>query len=260
MTLDDAVMLEWRNWQTRQTHGTNIPTQNLVLARECGFKSHFQQMTAKPKWSQEQLAAAVADEISLNGVMRRLGVHRGQRYAVRVAIETANLNIDHFKIKPRISLAAMETTRQNEKDRRAQIERSQRASGSNLSGWILEDSRKADRRKGLENDLDREFIEHLLEIHPDCSYCGERTIRRTLDRVDNTKGHLKTNVRVACIRCNLLRHDMPFEAWMSLVPHIRTTREQGLFGTWIGKGLVGTGQRPKKVLKDEAPRPPDCAP
>jgi hypothetical protein len=57
----------------------------------------------------------------------------------------------------------------------------------------------------------------------------------TVDRIDNNKGHLLTNVVPACLRCNLARGDMPYEAWLCLVPGLKEAREKGLFGAWIGK-------------------------
>lgn len=97
---------------------------------------------------------------------------------------------------------------------------------------ILRDSKKSDRKKGLDNDLDLAFIESLIE-NP-CFYCGETLLRMTLDRRDNSLGHLKSNVEAACLRCNYVRGAMPYEAWLYLVPGIRQAREAGAFGEWVG--------------------------
>lgn len=102
--------------------------------------------------------------------------------------------------------------------------------------YIVQDSRASDKRKGRENNLSREWVEQ--QIQSGCSYCGEQELRMTLDRVDNSKGHTRDNVRVACLRCNYLRRDTPFEAWLILIDAIRKAREQGAFGDWIG-GLHG---------------------
>jgi len=56
----------------------------------------------------------------------------------------------------------------------------------------------------------------------------------TLDRVDNTCGHIQSNVVSACVRCNYMRRDMPYAAWLKLLPMIKQAREEGLFGTWTG--------------------------
>lgn len=96
--------------------------------------------------------------------------------------------------------------------------------------YIVQDSRFSDKKKGLSNDLDSEFVRKL--IARGCHYCGESGIRMSLDRIDNTKGHLTGNVVPCCIRCNYLRGSMPYSAWLHLVPAIRETRELGLFDTW----------------------------
>jgi hypothetical protein len=102
--------------------------------------------------------------------------------------------------------------------------------GTDIGRFILSDSRKADRLKNRANDLDLPFIDSLI-IHP-CTYCLNDTIRMTLDRIDNDKGHTRDNVQPACIRCNYLRRDMPYDAWLYLVPSIREAVKLGLFGEW----------------------------
>lgn len=106
-----------------------------------------------------------------------------------------------------------------------------------LPNVIVMDSRQFDKRHGLENDLNCEWVRSVIE--PGCSYCGETNLRMTLDRIDNTQGHLKANVRAACVRCNYLRQDMPFEAWLLLVPAVRMAREAGTFGVWRGRYRQG---------------------
>jgi len=110
------------------------------------------------------------------------------------------------------------------------LERKSRRDGFERDRWILVDSKHDDRRHGRANNLDREFIQQ--QIANGCSYCGETEILIGLDRVDNALGHTKDNVRSACIRCNCLRRDMPFEAWLVLVPSVREARERGLFLNW----------------------------
>lgn len=95
---------------------------------------------------------------------------------------------------------------------------------------VFRDCRASDKKRGFNNDLDHEFIRIL--IASGCKYCGETTIRMTLDRIDNSIGHIKTNVLPCCIRCNYIRGSMPFEAWMIMAPAVRQAKEAGLFGTW----------------------------
>lgn len=97
--------------------------------------------------------------------------------------------------------------------------------------WICEDTKKQDKLKGRGNDLDRTFIREI--ISKPCTYCGESKLRRTLDRIDNSIGHIRTNVVSACIRCNYIRRDMPYEAWLVVAPAMCAANKAGLFKDWI---------------------------
>lgn len=103
----------------------------------------------------------------------------------------------------------------------------------NPAKYALWDSQKSDRKKGFDNDLDIEFVKSLLS--EGCRYCGESELRMTLDRIDNSLGHLRSNVIPACIRCNYARGSMPHAAWLCLVPGLQRAREEGLFGGWTGR-------------------------
>lgn len=96
--------------------------------------------------------------------------------------------------------------------------------------FIWEDSRAQDRKVGRQNTLTREFIRET--ISHGCEYCGETELQMTLDRKDNSIGHIPENVVPACVRCNHARRDMPYEAWLCLVPGLREARRRGLFGKW----------------------------
>lgn len=102
---------------------------------------------------------------------------------------------------------------------------------ANVICW---DSRKSDKLGGLSNELTVQGVRDIFESAGCCSYCGEADLRLTLDRIDNSVGHTWDNVNVACYRCNVLRRDMPYEAWMHIVPTIREARIKGLFGSWTG--------------------------
>jgi hypothetical protein len=95
---------------------------------------------------------------------------------------------------------------------------------------IVKDYKSYDKKKKRDNDLTVEFVKSL--ISNGCSYCGDTELQMSLDRIDNNLGHLQSNVNAACRRCNWLRRDMPYEAWMRLVPAIRETAKEGLFGDW----------------------------
>lgn len=98
--------------------------------------------------------------------------------------------------------------------------------------WICVDSRHSDKQHARLNDLTVPFVQELIENG--CLYCGETEGKLSVDRRDNTLGHLQSNVVACCVRCNMIRRDMPMGAWMVLVPAIRLARENGLFETWTG--------------------------
>lgn len=111
--------------------------------------------------------------------------------------------------------------------------RDMRSRNEDVPRWILQDSRRSDRKRGTENDLTKEFIAAL--IADGCRYCGETDLRMTLDRVDNERGHTKDNVVPACIRCNYVRGNMPHKAWVEVSKGMTAAREKGLFGEWQGR-------------------------
>jgi hypothetical protein len=108
--------------------------------------------------------------------------------------------------------------------------RARRGDPAQRGRFIMEDTRRADKKKGVENDLTRDFVESA--IARGCAYCGSHA-HMTLDRIDNTFGHTMKNVRPACYRCNLLKADMPEEAWQIIQPAVRAAHEAGLFGDWL---------------------------
>jgi hypothetical protein len=108
--------------------------------------------------------------------------------------------------------------------------RSYRQDPSKRARFILEDSKKEDKKKDRENDLILEFI--VNTISKGCSYCGENQIKICLDRIDNSIGHTQDNVVPACIRCNSIRGSMPYEAWLYIVPSVKEARINGLFDDW----------------------------
>lgn len=97
--------------------------------------------------------------------------------------------------------------------------------------FVLRVTRHRDRASGLENDLTREFVTEQLT--KPCTYCGS-TVVIGLDRKNNTLGHTQDNVVPACLRCNFIRRDMPYDAWMEMVAGVRRAANLGLFGDWVG--------------------------
>lgn len=103
-----------------------------------------------------------------------------------------------------------------------------------IAKTMLNDSRGNDRKKGRDNDLTREFI--IENIQKPCTYCGidHSQARMTLDRVDNTLGHLQSNVVPACTRCNMFRGSMPYEAFLLMRDGLRQAVQSGLLDDWYG--------------------------
>jgi hypothetical protein len=65
--------------------------------------------------------------------------------------------------------------------------------------------RRGDTKRSLSNDLTEAFIEDTTQ--GPCAYCGTTEDARGLDRLDNSRGHLKTNVVPCCAICNTARND-----------------------------------------------------
>jgi hypothetical protein len=108
-----------------------------------------------------------------------------------------------------------------------------RKNNIDVARWIMTDSRKADQKHGHVFDLTKDWVAD--KISQGCEYCGETSLRMTLDRVDNNRGHTKDNVVPACIRCNYIRRDMPYDAWLKVAPGMRQARLAGAFGDWTGR-------------------------
>lgn len=119
-------------------------------------------------------------------------------------------------------------------------QRRERTDREQIPRVIVVDCRRSDKKKGFVCDLTIEFVKE--SIKDGCSYCGEIRIRVGLDRIDNALGHSQNNVVACCGRCNYLRRDMPYAAWMMLVPQVRKIRESGAFGDWDGFGRYRKGK------------------
>jgi hypothetical protein len=144
---------------------------------------------------------------------------------------------------------------QREKKLKGQREfcRLDRQKPENNAKYIVIDALKGDKKKGFENNLSESMVADLIK--DGCYYCGDRTTRMTLDRIDNKIGHVYTNVHPACNRCNMIRGSMPFEAWECIIPAMKEAFERGLFGSWVGgrigyKVVEGEGFEPSERLLD----------
>lgn len=76
--------------------------------------------------------------------------------------------------------------------------------GRSLAKYVA--YKEIDKKKGFQFDLTKEFIEEKLK--QPCMYCGDLNFNKMgLDRLDNSIGHLKTNVVPCCDECNIARSD-----------------------------------------------------
>jgi hypothetical protein len=108
-----------------------------------------------------------------------------------------------------------------------------RAANERREHWIWQDTRRNDRKFGRRNDLTKVTIREMIE--KGCAYCeiSPDDCKMTLDRIDNSKGHLVSNVVPSCPECNLTRGNMPYEVWLRyMVPGMREARKNGALNGW----------------------------
>lgn len=138
-------------------------------------------------------------------------------------------NGKHAK-KPKFTSICTVCANERSKDRQKTLARS--GNRKLMSTRILRNCRNTDRTKGWKNNLTQEWIENNLPEA--CVYCGETNLAMSLDRIDNNLPHNIENVVPCCIRCNLTRKAMPYEAWLVVAEGMRKARELGLFGSYNG--------------------------
>ena len=109
----------------------------------------------------------------------------------------------------------------------------ERANNINRPKYIILESRRQDTIHNRSYDLDFKFVEKLIQSG--CKYCGAQpeNCKMSIDRIDNTKGHIKTNVIPSCVNCNLTRGSMPYDAWITyLAPAMKQAMESGKLNNW----------------------------
>lgn len=105
---------------------------------------------------------------------------------------------------------------------------------NNRPKFLCRSYRHLDKKSGRENNLTRELIAEY--IAQPCFYCGGDDVSMGLDRIDNSQGHIVGNVNPCCNRCNTIRRNMPYEAWLLIISGVKQARLKGMFGDWIGVG------------------------
>jgi hypothetical protein len=82
-----------------------------------------------------------------------------------------------------------------------------------------------DRRRGYQFDIDKDWLIKNILSKP-CTYCGS-TDFVGCDRVDNSKGHIKTNVVPCCVVCNMVKgNNFNFEEMKIIGDVIREIKEK----------------------------------
>ena len=100
-------------------------------------------------------------------------------------------------------------------------------------GPMINDARKRAERKGIDFDLDQSD----LIVPPTCPVLGielfvsggKRTANSpSLDRIDNSRGYIKSNVRVISFRANALKNDATIEELEKIVNYMKENLCHGL--------------------------------
>ncbi len=88
---------------------------------------------------------------------------------------------------------------------------------------IYNSFKKTDLKKKRFNNLDKKFIKKTIS-YP-CTYCGD-TNKVSLDRIDNSFGHIKSNVVPCCKECNTARNiNFTFEEMLIIGQSIKRIKE-----------------------------------
>lgn len=112
---------------------------------------------------------------------------------------------------------------QKKRDHKAEWAR--RPYHSKICHW----NKSSDKKKGLQNDLSPSDTEVIISMP--CYYCGVQPANG-VDRMDCSKGHIKTNIIPACKKCNILLCDIPFEGKILLRDGLHRMREKGILDEW----------------------------
>lgn len=186
--------------------------------------------------SKEQLQKAAGISVNYTQLIRNLGVSDGSPARAKLKQKMIEFGIDssHF-IVGKVLLPEEEKIKKRKISQQRFSEKmsAQRKNPVFRAKFILQDLIREDKKeKFKDTDLTLEVVQELI-ANP-CLYCGETELMMTLDRIDNSVGHVRKNVNPSCIRCNLLRRNMPYKAWIKLAPGVRKARETGKFGKWTG--------------------------
>lgn len=185
--------------------------------------------------SDEQIRNAVATASTFVEMCYILGIRSTGSPSLYLTrrIHLLKLDVSHLQSKRFISFNKIilqnnnDTVKKNKQSRKTDKDRSY---------WIFMDSKKSHKEHKFKEifNLTIEIIEELIKNG--CFYCGVQDLMMTLDRKQCDIGYVVNNVNGSCIRCNFMRRDMPYLAWLTLVPKIREMNEKKLFNNWDAEG------------------------
>lgn len=186
--------------------------------------------------SKEELQLAVSKSNNFTQLVRNLGFSDGDpiRLKIKKLLATMQIDVSHFRSRPSTP-DHIKIERQQIRAKKAGIyQKEKRKNPMHRAEMIFTDIKGLDRRRGFKKtDLTLNEIKEL--ISKPCSYCEDTKLLMSLDRINNEIGHNKTNVIQSCIRCNLIRRNMPYKAWLKIASLLKDIREAGLFEDWTGE-------------------------
>lgn len=101
--------------------------------------------------------------------------------------------------------------------------------GEGRSKALVKSYKTRDRKVGHDNDITAEWFRNNIE-GKSCVYCGDDK-EIGCDRLDNSKGHLMSNVVPACRTCNVIRGNrLTYEEMLIVgktVTEVKNARNQG---------------------------------
>lgn len=186
--------------------------------------------------SKEELIEKVRQATNMTQLVKLLNFSDGDstRLKIKALLNKYEISTAHFRshkppapdeVKKARRAITMAKSKKKEKEKRKNLESQEL--------FLFKDSRRQDLVRGRQNDLTIDFIKNLIK--EGCSYCGAGPVNKTklsLDRIDNSLGHLQTNVVSSCLKCNLIRRDMPYAAWLHILPKIKECYALGLLDGW----------------------------
>jgi len=105
---------------------------------------------------------------------------------------------------------------------------------------MMKNSRSRAKELNLPFDLDKKFLDSILgtrcpvfnvPFYMGCGKQGEEVnpFTPSLDRLDNNKGYIKTNIRIICFRANRLKSNASIKELENIIAYIRRETAEKTF-------------------------------